>query len=178
MEDISDLMNKKMFYVSIPEVYTKVIPKYFLQKSKPDLPRLNGRPVSVEEFNEKFPDYQFEEGFIPDMVYNPPEQNVATAFDSVADMVDMIDNNTTFCLFKPRENYPKVIEILDAYIYELQRVAPGHPELEVYLKKAEAAGLLFHDSYERYKNHYSYRATGEPDPDFDNKYGMIARNFV
>ena len=91
-------MNRKLFETSIPEIYTKVIPKYFTEKRKADRPRLNGYAVSVDEFKEKFPDYTPEEGFIPDMVYAPPELNVARAFSSVADIVDMINNDIVFCI--------------------------------------------------------------------------------
>ena len=175
----ADDMNKKQFSVSIPEIYTKIIPDYFLNKRKPDLPRLNGVAVSVDEFKEKFSDYTPEEGFIPDMVFNPPELNVASAFSSVSDIVDMISNDITFCIYNPFISYPKIIEILDGYIENLRRVASADPELELYLDKAESASQVLHDYYLRFKNAYLLKATGECAPELQKKmkYDVIARKF-
>lgn len=175
--DLADRMNLKQFEVSIPEVYTKIIPKYFLKETKADRPRLNGYAVSEDEFLEKFPDYIPEKGFVPDMAYAPPENNVATACSSVADIVDMINNDIVFCIFKPLQNYPKIIEILDSYLKELRPLAELKDDLAVYRNKAETASMVLHDYYLRYKNTYSIRATGKPLVEVESDYDVIARKF-
>lgn len=176
MPFISD-MNKKQFETSIPEIYTKVIPKYFTERRKADRPVLNGHAVSIEEFKEQYPNYVPEEGFIPDMVYAPPELNVARAFSSVSDIVDMINNDIVFCIFKPLQNYPKIIEILDSYLKELRPLAELKDDLAIYRNKAETASMVLHDYYLRYKNTYSIRATGKPLVEVESDYDVIARKF-
>lgn len=172
-------MNRKQFETSIPEIYTKVIPKYFTEKRKPDRPRLNGYAVSDEEFKEKFPDYSPEPGFIPDMIYSPPELNVAHAYSSVADIVDMIHNDIVFCIFHPLTAYPKILEILDEYIEELRGAARVNDELTLYLNKAETASTVLHDYYLRYKNAYSLKVTGKNAMELQgaHDYDMIAKKF-
>lgn len=172
-------MNRKQFETSIPEIYTKVIPKYFTEKRKADRPRLNGYAVSVDEFKEKFPDYTPEEGFIPDMVYAPPELNVARAFSSVADIVDMINNDIVFCIFNPLSAYPIILEILDEYISDLREMAIGNDELSLYLNKAETASMVLHDYYLRFKNTYALKATGEGAIELRKQqtYDVIAKKF-
>lgn len=175
----SSRMNQKRFETSIPEIYTKIIPKYFTQKMQADRPRLNGVAVSVDEFKEKFPEYSPEDGFIPDMVYSPPELNVARAYSSVADIVDMINNDIVFCIFNPLDAYPVIIEILDEYIVDLRDVAAGSDELSLYLSKAETASTVLHDYYLRFKNAYSIKATGEGAPELRKQqtYDTIASKF-
>ena len=171
-------MNRKQFETSIPEIYTKVIPKYFIKKMQPDRPRLNGVAVSDEEFKDKFPDYVPEQGFVPDMVYAPPELNVARAFSSVADIVDMINNDIVFCIFNPLIAYPRIIEILDTYIEELREYAVGNDELTLYLSKAEVASTVLHDYYLRYKNTYSLKATGQEAMELRQQdYDTISKKF-
>ena len=172
-------MNMKQFETSIPEIYTKVIPKYFTEKRRVDRPVLNGHAVSVEEFKEQYPNYVPEEGFIPDMVYAPPELNVARACSSVSDIVDMINNDIVFCIFNPLIAYPKIIEILDEYIDELRRVATGDDELTLYLSKAETASVVLHDYYLRFKNAYALKATGEGAIELrkQQEYDVVAKKF-
>ena len=178
MPFISD-MNKKQFETSIPEIYTKVIPKYFTERRKADRPVLNGHAVSIEEFKEQYPNYVPEEGFIPDMVYAPPELNVARAFSSVSDIVDMINNDIVFCIFNPLLAYPRIIEILDQYIAELNEVSTGNDELTLYLSKAETASVVLHDYYLRFKNSYSMKAIGEGAVELrkQHTYDMIVKKF-
>ena len=174
----ADLMNRKIYMVSIPEIYTTKIPKYYTGVTKSDSPRLNGVAVSVDEFIQKFPEYTPEQGFIPDMVYAPPEQNVATAAKSIADMVDMIFNNITFCLFEPAKKYPEILKILDTYLSELKNVQEYNQNLSTYFKKASEAKMVIQDCYDKYRNAYAIKTTGKRHPDFVDEYATITKQFM
>lgn len=170
-------MNEKIYEVVIPEVYTKTIPKYFQRPTPSDLPRVNGVPVSMDEYMAKYSNFKPDEEFTPDMIFNPPEQNKAVAIQSIADMVNMIDNDIDFSIAKPDKIYPIIIDILSAYTLVLSKIA-STDEQKLYLEKANIALGVFNECYERYKTRILVRRTGIHPSQREDTYDAIVKKFI
>ena len=170
-------MNEKSFEVVIPEVYTKIIPKYYQGPTPSDLPRVNGRAVSMEEYMAKYQNFKPSNPFTPDMVFNPPEQNKATSFQSIADMVDMIDNNVDFAIGNPDRNYPRILNILGAYATTLEKMAQS-PEAINYVEKAKTAYTVIEECQRRYLARMDMRRTGARKIERLDSFDTIAKKFL
>ena len=177
MDLLSERMNDKTFEVVIPEIYTKVIPKYYTGPTKSDLPRVNGIPVTMGEYTQKYQNFRPTEEFTPDMVFTPPEQNKATAMQSIADMVEMIDNDIEFAIKNPSQNYPIILEIISNYCKVLAKVA-SDPERARYLEKARTAGFVIEASYNRYLSRVHQTKTGQRFVEQGDAFDRIAKEFA
>lgn len=178
MQDaLSTKMNEKIYEVVIPEVYTKIIPKYYQGPTPSDLPRVNGVPVSMDEYMGQYSNFRPNDPFIPDMVFNPPEQNKATAMQSIADMVDMLDNNIDFSIAHAEKTYPAIIQVLEAYTLVLSKIA-NSDEHKRYLEKANIALETFHECYERFKTRILVRSTGIHPSKREDTYDAIVKKFI
>ena len=170
-------MNEKSFEVVIPEVYTKIIPKYYQGPVPSDLPRVNGHAVSMEEYMANYTNFKPNDPFTPDMVFNPPEQNKATAMQSIADMVDMIDNNIDFEIAHAEKVYPIILQILEAYTTVLAKVAVSD-EQKRYLEKANITWQVFNACYERFKTRKLVAQTGIHPSQREDTYDAIVKKFL
>ena len=170
-------MNEKVFEVVIPEVYTKIIPRYYQGPTPSDLPRVNGRAVSMDEYMAKYSNFKPTDPFTPDMVFNPPEQNKATSFQSIADMVDMIDNDIDFEIAHAEKTYPTILQILEAYTTILAKIA-STDEQKRYLEKANVAWSVFHECYERFKTRKLVAQTGIHPSQREDTYDAIVKKFL
>ena len=177
MADIlTDLMNKKEYEVVIPEVYTKIIPKYYQGPTPSDLPRVNGVPVSMDDYMGKYHNFKPDDPFTPDLVFNPPEQNKATSYQSIADMVDMIDNDIDFGISNPDVNYKKILDILSSYTDTLEQVAVA-PEALNYIEKARTAQKVIEECHKRYLDRLNMRRTGHREVRLDT-FDAISKKFI
>ena len=176
-DSLSMKMNEKCYEVVIPEIYTNVIPKYYQGPTPSDLPRVNGQPVCMVEYMAKYPNFKQNQQFTPDMVFNPPEQNKASAFKSIADMVDMIDNDIDFDIANAEKTYPSILKVLEAYTTILSKIA-NTDEQKRYLEKANIAWQVFHECYERFKTRQLVNRTGIHPSQRADTYDSIVKKFL
>ena len=174
---LTERMNEKCFEVVIPEIYTKILPKYYTTSTTADLPRVNGVPVTMEEYMAQYKNFQPTDPFIPDLVYTPPEQNKATAMQSIADMIDMVDHDIEFAIANPFVNYPKILDILSTYCRALEKVA-ADPDRLRYLEKAREAGFVIEASYARYLKRRELVRTGLLINENLDAFDKIAKAFI
>ena len=171
------LIITKVFKVIAPEIYSYNIPKYYLQENKGHLPVLNGVRVSWEEFLEANPDYQRDESFVPEVVYEPSENNMTTTMVTVAVIVDMIDNNVQFSITDPDVNYPEIIRIMDGFLRLSDGYSMHQDELRIFIGKVRRALEIFQKCYDRYKTRCTLRATGRLPRDHEDPYEKILKRF-
>ena len=176
-DSLSAKMNEKIYKVVIPEVYTKIIPKYYQGPTPSDLPRVNGIPVTMDEYMQKYNNFKPDTPFTPDMVYNPPEQNKTVAMQSVADMVDMLDNNIDFSIANAETAYPSILKTLEAYTLVLSKVA-STDEQKRYLEKTKIAIDSFQDCYDRFKTRKLVARTGIHPSKRTDTYDAIVKKFI
>ena len=165
----SDSINQELFEVIVPEVYNKCIPKYYMGPNRGDLPRLNGRVVSWEEYAEAHPEFVRDEEFTPDMVYNPCEMNETSSMETVAGMIDFVNNNIPFSIANPDTAYPKIIEIINEYLKVYESYV-NNATIVNYVSKAKACLKLIEECHLRYQDRKEYRTTGNvtrPGVEFD-----------
>ena len=178
MPDIlTEKMNEKVYEVIIPEVYTKIIPKYYQGPTPADLPRVNGVPVSMDEYMQKYTNFHPDDPFTPDLVFNPPENNKATSYQAISDMVDMIDNNVDFAIGNPDRNYPRILNILGAYATTLEKMAQS-PEAINYVEKAKTAYTVIEECQRRYLARMDMRRTGARKIERLDSFDTIAKKFL
>lgn len=177
MDSLTMKMNEKIYAVVIPEVYTKIIPKYYQGPTASDLPRVNGVPVSMDEYMQKYNNFKPDTPFTPDMVFNPPEQNKALSMQSIADMIDMLDNNIDFAIAHAETAYPSILQTLEAYTLVLSKVA-STDEQKRYLEKANIAVASFQDCYERFKTRQLVTRTGIHPSKRTDTYDAIIKKFI
>lgn len=154
-------INTELFELSVPEYYSKNIPKFFREPVPVVLPRVNGIPVPWEEYCRDHPEQPDLSKYVPEPFYNPMEMNRATTMEPVSAIVDYLDNNVDVAIFDPERAYPKIIEILDGYIRLAEPKVQYSRELEIYLGKARNALSTIEACYRNYTNRMTFRRTGK-----------------
>jgi len=173
----SDSINIDKFEVIVPEVYNKCIPKYYMQVNKGDPPRLNGRRVTWDEYLEVHPEFVQDEEFTPDMVYTPCEMNETTSMETVAGMIDFINNNIAFSIANPDTTYPHIIDIIKEYLKDYTKYVSTDARIARYVEVATEALHLFEERYEKYQDRKDIFVTGEVQRP-GTKYDKIERIFA
>ena len=163
-------INTQLFEVIVPEVYNKCIPKYFMGPNRGDPPRLNGRTVTWDEYLEAHPEFVPDTEFTPDMVYTPCEMNETSSMETVAGLIDYLNNNVDFSIANPDTAYPQIIHIMEEYLEIHEPMADRDERIASYTRKVRDYIKLFNDNYQRYKDRKEYHTTGKvqrPGTEFD-----------
>ena len=176
MDSYDKIINTELFEISTSEIFNRRIPKYFTQPAKGDLPVLNGRHVSWEEYLEARPDTERDPEFIPDMIYNPQEMNATISMEPVSVIIDYLDSDLDIAIANPAVAYPRIIKIMQGYLDLSQYYAAANPTLAAYLPKVESALKIIGACYERYLARKQFSLTGSAK--LETEFDKIEKKFI
>lgn len=135
-----EALNTIKFELIVPEYYEPNLPDYYKEPRKSDPPVINGEIVTWDEYYAKHPEAKDAayKSFVPLPIYKAEDNNLAWTRATIADIIDLCDNNITF-YFTKYSDLEWVVDLMDGYVKEVNPYVGFNQNLNSFLTRLRVA---------------------------------------